>query len=125
MSVISDSVGKRGANRIPDIRAVQCLLNLTSSMLQSGLREKLRMNGLLESSPRPRVPLNGSSAVKDVITTKKADGTKEKGPTGYMMSQVDETAWCACFVNWCLAQAGKTPQKGAGAQTYSRYGRAC
>jgi uncharacterized protein (TIGR02594 family) len=59
-----------------------------------------------------------------VITTKKADGTKEKKPTGYMMNQVDETAWCACFVNWCLAQAGKTPQKGAGAQTYSKYGMA-
>ena len=22
-----------------------------------------------------------------------------------MMSEVDETAWCACFVNWCLMKA--------------------
>lgn len=40
-----------------------------------------------------------------------------------MLSQVDETAWCACFVNWCLVQAGETPQEGAGAQTYSSYGK--
>lgn len=24
------------------------------------------------------------------------------------MSDVDETAWCACFVKWCLTQAGIT-----------------
>jgi hypothetical protein len=57
MSVISDSVGKRGANRIPDIRAVQCLLNLTSNMLQSGLREKLRMNGLLDQATQDAIDL--------------------------------------------------------------------
>ncbi len=48
MSVISDSVGKRGTNRTPDVRAVQCLLNLTSNMTQSGLREKHWTNGLLD-----------------------------------------------------------------------------
>ena len=26
--------------------------------------------------------------------------------TGRKMNTVDETAWCACFVNWCLSKAG-------------------
>jgi len=65
----------------------------------------------------------GLASIKDTITTKNADGTKEKKETGYKMNEVDETAWCACFVNWCLAQAGETPQKGAGAQSYAQYGK--
>lgn len=60
--------------------------------------------------------------IKDVITTKDKQGKKVEEETGYMMSQVDETAWCACFVNWCLAQAGKTPRKGARAESYKDYG---
>ncbi len=28
-------------------------------------------------------------------------------PQGVPMSQTDETAWCACFVNWCLLRAGQ------------------
>jgi uncharacterized protein (TIGR02594 family) len=198
MSVISGSVGKGGVNRKPDVRAVQCLLNLKSNMAQSGLKQKLEMDGSLGKgtqdaidlyqrkvmnmpNPDGRVDSHGGmirrlesalpimpagsfsrplwlklacdeeaagvkelagrpsntprileylatvkdlATVDDVIKTKKADGTKEVKPTGYKLSQVDETAWCACFVNWCLVQAGETPQKGAGAQTYSKYGRA-
>jgi len=62
------------------------------------------------------------ATTKDQITIKKADGTKELKDTGYMMGEVDETAWCACFVNWCLAQAGKHPRKGARAESYKDYG---
>jgi uncharacterized protein (TIGR02594 family) len=197
MSVISASVGKGGTNRKPDVRAVQCLLNLNSNMVQSGLKAKLALNGSLDTVTQEAVDLyqrtvmklpkpdgrvdshggmirrleaalpalpNGSFADppwlkiacdeeaaavkessgraanhprilqylatarglatnKDVTTAKKADGTKEIKETGYMMSQVDETAWCACFVNWCLAQVGETPQPGAGAQTYATYGK--
>lgn len=39
-----------------------------------------------------------------------------------MMSEVDETAWCACFVNWCLQQAGERPIPGAKAEGYKRWG---
>lgn len=34
------------------------------------------------------------------------DGSKD--PNTYRMSDVDETAWCACFVKWCLKEAGRT-----------------
>ncbi|HVZ31010.1 MAG TPA: TIGR02594 family protein, partial [Polyangiaceae bacterium] len=63
------------------------------------------------------------SKIKDVLTTRNPDGTKVVKETGYMMSQVDETAWCACFVNWCLLQAGETPLAGAVAQAYAAYGK--
>lgn len=42
----------------------------------------------------------------------------------YLMSQVDETAWCACFVNWCLKEAGETPIGGARAEKYATWGGA-
>lgn len=51
---------------------------------------------------------------------------KTKGvASGYKMSEVDETAWCACFVGWCLSQAGKTAGlKGARAMDWVSYGKA-
>jgi uncharacterized protein (TIGR02594 family) len=39
-----------------------------------------------------------------------------------MLSQVDETPWCACFVNWCLLQAGKPRGPSASARDWLRYG---
>jgi hypothetical protein len=196
MSVISGSVGKGGANRRPDVRAVQCLLNLSSNRAQSGLTAKLAMTGALDEatqdaiglyqrkvmkaktldgrvdahggmirrlesglpvmpagsfanppwlkvacdeeasgvkelsgrpSNNPRIleylsTVSALSTIKDEITTTRSDGKKERKPTGYMLSQVDETAWCACFVNWCLAQASKTPRKDARAEYYKSYG---
>jgi len=38
------------------------------------------------------------------------------------MSQVDETAWCACFVNWCLIQAHKASGPSAAAADWLKYG---
>lgn len=38
------------------------------------------------------------------------------------MSQTDETAWCACFVNWCLLRAGQRPGPDAMAESWLRYG---
>jgi len=43
---------------------------------------------------------------------------------GIMAAQVDETAWCACFVNWCLIQAGFAPYPRAMAKDWENYGRA-
>jgi uncharacterized protein (TIGR02594 family) len=88
----------------------------------AGVKE---VSGRPQNNPRILEYLStarGLTKVKDTITTKKADGTQERMATGFLLSEVDETAWCACFVNWCLAQAGETPQKGAGAQTYATYG---
>jgi uncharacterized protein (TIGR02594 family) len=47
---------------------------------------------------------------------------KEATPVGLMMNQVDETAWCACFVQWCLLQAGKSGGRGPRAEAWTRYG---
>ena len=40
--------------------------------------------------------------------TEMKDGKKitKRVGSGKMMSEVDETPWCGCFVAWCLAQAG-------------------
>lgn len=40
--------------------------------------------------------------------TEMRDGKKitRRIGSGRMMSEVDETPWCGCFVSWCLAQAG-------------------
>jgi uncharacterized protein (TIGR02594 family) len=48
----------------------------------------------------------------------------EKGAqTTHKMSEVDETAWCACFVKWCLTQAGqKTDGFLAQARSWRNYG---
>jgi uncharacterized protein (TIGR02594 family) len=43
--------------------------------------------------------------------------------TPYKMDQVDETAWCACFVAWCLRRAGQpTNGMNAGARGWLNYG---
>jgi uncharacterized protein (TIGR02594 family) len=43
---------------------------------------------------------------------------------GIVAAQVDETHWCACFVNWCLIQAGLPPYPKAMAKDWVSYGRA-
>jgi uncharacterized protein (TIGR02594 family) len=37
--------------------------------------------------------------------------------------QLDETPWCACFVNWCLIRAGLPPYPRAMAADWLKYGR--
>lgn len=50
---------------------------------------------------------------------------KVKGvATGHKMSEVDETAWCACFVGWCLKKAGKGGIRGARAADWATFGKA-
>jgi uncharacterized protein (TIGR02594 family) len=38
------------------------------------------------------------------------------------MSTTDETAWCACFVNWCLIRAGQRHHASAMAREWLDYG---
>jgi uncharacterized protein (TIGR02594 family) len=47
---------------------------------------------------------------------------KKKVDSGKMMSEVDETAWCACFVNWCLMKAKMHAPGYSMAQDWTRYG---
>lgn len=41
---------------------------------------------------------------------------------GLPLSQTDETAWCACFVNWCLLRAGQRAGPSAMAEAWLQYG---
>jgi len=50
---------------------------------------------------------------------KKIWGDKEHT---YHLGDVDETAWCACFVNWCLIKAGKAAGPSAAAIDWLKYG---
>jgi uncharacterized protein (TIGR02594 family) len=65
------------------------------------------------------------AGIDDTITSKNTEGKKVKTPTGYKLNQVDETAWCACFVNWCLKEAGEDvlKDKAAGAKHWQEYGK--
>lgn len=57
---------------------------------------------------------------------KKVKNYVEKGvSSSHVMSSVDETAWCACFVKWCLLQANKTTAKRmpATAESWQHFGR--
>lgn len=67
------------------------------------------------------------SGIDDTIKTgtKDAAGRDIKKKTGYKLNEVDETAWCACFVNWCLKEARQNvlEKKAAGAQFWRSYGK--
>jgi uncharacterized protein (TIGR02594 family) len=67
------------------------------------------------------------SGIDDKINTKVKDaaGNDIWENTGYKLNQVDETAWCACFVNWCLEEAGELSLKksAAGAEYWKSYGK--
>lgn len=43
---------------------------------------------------------------------------------GVPMSATDETAWCACFVQWCLIRAGQRGGPSARAESWRDYGTA-
>lgn len=43
---------------------------------------------------------------------------------GTVHQERDETAWCACFVGWCLEQVGLPSSSHALASSYDSYGRA-
>ena len=54
--------------------------------------------------------------------TEKVDGKKTKIDSGYRMNAVEDTPWCACFVNWCLIEAKVQRGPGASARDYRGYG---
>ena len=41
---------------------------------------------------------------------------------GLTLADVDETAWCACFVNWCLVRSGRPGGPSAKAKDWLNYG---
>jgi uncharacterized protein (TIGR02594 family) len=63
-----------------------------------------------------------SLANHNYVYSGKVDGKKTKIDSGYKMIKVEDTPWCACFVNWCLIQAGARRGPGASARDYRTYG---
>lgn len=50
--------------------------------------------------------------------------TYKKVSSEHIMSSVDETAWCACFVKWCLEHAEKQVARlPATAESWKTYGQ--
>lgn len=45
------------------------------------------------------------------VYTAKKDGKKVKVDSGYKHSQVEDTPWCACFVNWCRPRSRRLPRQ--------------
>jgi len=68
------------------------------------------------TSEKPGLDKNEARILEYLATVPGLANVKYK-KTDHMMSDIDETAWCACFVKWCLIQAGKS--KGPGAQARS------
>jgi uncharacterized protein (TIGR02594 family) len=78
--------------------------------------------GLASNNPRILEYLNSVAGLADIKYIQKRHGTAIV--TDYKMNAVDETAWCACFVNWCLRQAGKKGMQSAQAKAWARHGSA-
>jgi uncharacterized protein (TIGR02594 family) len=98
-------------------------LQIASDEAKTGVQEK---SGRADNNPRILEYLSSFtylSELDDKIKVKDATGKKVDQKTGYKMSEVDETAWCACFVNWCLVQAGEAKGKNAGAKSWQTYGK--
>ena len=84
-----------------------------------GQREE---SGLSANNPRILEYLATFSFLSEYRYKVKNKKTGKKVKTAYTMSQVDETPWCACFVNWCLQKAGQPVHDSARAKDWLNYG---
>jgi uncharacterized protein (TIGR02594 family) len=91
-------------------------LAIATQELERGVREQ---SGLHRNEPRILEYLKTAPG----LSRKVHEDTKHQCAQVHHMSDVDETAWCACFVKWCLTEAGKSTSAGtASAQTWKHYG---
>lgn len=72
--------------------------------------------GTGKNNPRILQYIDTFAYLKDIVDAK-IDPNKK-------LSDMDETPWCACFVNWCLIQSGKPRGPSARAIDWLRYGKA-
>jgi uncharacterized protein (TIGR02594 family) len=80
-------------------------------------------HGLASNNPRILEYISTFPNLEHIKHMVKDPKTKKKVASGYMMSDVDETAWCSCFVAWCLRGAGQpTPGVTARADSWLSYG---
>lgn len=81
------------------------------------------MRGLDDNSPRILEYISSFPYLKNTRYSYKDRKTKKTVVTDYPMSEVDETAWCACFVNWSLRQVGQpTNGMNAAAKKWIEFG---
>ena len=81
--------------------------------------------GLPGNNPRILEYLSTVPGLKNIPHKMKVtiDGKSQKVNSGFKLSDVDETSWCACFVKWCLQGAGvSTLGMSASAQSWERFG---
>jgi uncharacterized protein (TIGR02594 family) len=84
---------------------------ITVARAEIGVRE---IRGVGANSPRVLEYIASFPYLKGVWH----DETKRD----YKLGDADETPWCACFVNWCLIQAGRPEGPSARAQDWLTYG---
>lgn len=72
------------------------------------------LSGAAANNPRIQEYLRTVPYLADIKT----------GTPGITLAHLDETPWCACFVNWCLSRAGLSPYPKAAAKDWLQYGRA-
>jgi len=77
-----------------------------------GQKEK---KGHAANNPRILEYIATFPALKKILV----DKDNKSGP---YLGEVDETAWCACFVNWCMIQAGRKRGPSARAKDWLNYG---
>lgn len=96
---------------------------LAIALMEQGVKE---VGGLDDNNPRVLAYLASFSylAKVDHLIKNPADPKGAMIKSDYKANEVDETAWCACFVNWCLRQSYQdTSGMNAGAQGWKRFGR--
>jgi len=84
-----------------------------------GVREE---KGIGANNPRILEYITTFGYLGDIDHKVKEKKTGKKVASGKKMSDVDETPWCACFVNWCLIKAGQPRGPSARAKDWLDYG---
>lgn len=88
------------------------------AVLKSAVRE------VLPSDPPHLKAAFSRLGLKEITGTKHEKQVLEMyAACGHKISN-DETAWCAAYVGWCLAQAGLPNSRSLMARSYAKYGRA-
>lgn len=81
-------------------------------------------HGLAANNPRILEYISSFPNLAHIKHMVKDPKTHKKVASGYKMGEVDETAWCSCFVAWCLRKSGQptTPSVTARADSWLTFG---
>lgn len=102
-----------------DTLAVPPWVAMARKEVARGVREE---KGIGSNNPRILEYINTFGYLGDIDHKVKDRRSGNKVASGKKMSEVDETPWCACFVNWCLINAGQPRGPSARARDWLDYG---